>query len=250
MPQPLFDKPKIYQDPFKKEINQFCIERNDEWSNGGCKFATLLNLNSVDDKIIVQKWMIRSPKIKWLSNEMKVQVTFSKMKGVQLPEIYSTKYLTKGIPTRGAKGDIVLACVQWLEPENEVNMRTLSKTNNFVNRKGQISIFSFVHNNMKLLLVMTNFSITDFSVLGLFQIRNKDLLNHENTDVGSDYITPGLIDKFNRRLEPVVKFEKLVKVIELKRPMCLKEFSDRYGAEIIKDPATNDEILYLNIRRG
>ena len=204
MPQPLFDGPTIYQDPFKKEITQFCTERNDEWLNGGCKFATLLNLNNVDDKIIVQEWMMRSPKIKWLSNEMKVQVILSIMKGGQLPEEYSSKYLTKGIPTRGAKGDITLACVQRLEPENEVNMGTLTKINNFANRKGQIPIFNVVHNNMKLPLVMTNFSIKDCSVLGLSQIRNKELSSQRNTDVGSDYITPGLIDKFNRRLEPVV----------------------------------------------
>ena len=62
MPQPLFDRPTIYQDPFKKEITQFCTERNDPWINGGCKFATLLNLNNIDDKAIVEEWLMRPPK--------------------------------------------------------------------------------------------------------------------------------------------------------------------------------------------
>ena len=32
--------------------------------------------------------------------------------------------------------------------------------------------------------------------------------------------------------------------------MCLKEFCDRYEAKIIKHPETNEEILYLSIRRS
>ena len=167
MPQPLFDKPTIYQDPFKKEITQFCTERNDGWINGGCKFSMLLNLNNVDDKIIVEEWLMKVPKVKWLESKKKVQVLTSKCKGGQLPEEYSAKYVTKGIPTRGVKGDILLACVQRMEPENEVNMGTFTKINNFVNKRGNIPIFNAVHGNLKLPLVFQNFNIKECSVLGL-----------------------------------------------------------------------------------
>ena len=210
MPQPLFDKPTIYQDPFKKEITQFCTERNDGWINGGCKFSMLLNLNNVDDKIIVEEWLMKVPKVKWLESKKKVQVLTSKTKGGQLPEEYSAKYVTKGIPTRGVKGDILLACVQRMEPENEVNMGTFTKINNFVNKRGNIPIFNAVHGNLKLPLVFQNFNIKECSVLGLSQVKNKNLIEQEQCEAESEYIIPGLIDKFNRRLDQVVRYSKLV----------------------------------------
>ena len=103
LPQPLFERPTIYQDPFKKEITQFCTERNDKWINGGCKFAALLNLNNIDDKAIVEEWLMRIPKIEKVSEFGHIKIILNKMKGGQLPEEYSSKYLTKGVPTRGTK---------------------------------------------------------------------------------------------------------------------------------------------------
>ena len=81
MPQPLFERPTIYQDPFKKEITQFCTERNDKWINGGCKFAALLNLNNIDDKGIVEEWLMRLPKIEKVSEFGHIKIILNKMKG-------------------------------------------------------------------------------------------------------------------------------------------------------------------------
>ena len=71
------------------------------------------------------------------------------------------------------KGDILLACVQRMEPENEVNMGTFTKINNFVNKRGNIPIFNAVHGNLKLPLVFQNFNIKECSVLGLSQVKTK-----------------------------------------------------------------------------
>ena len=249
LPQKVYDQPTIYQDPFKKEITQFCSDRNDGLINGGCKFAILLNLNNVDDKLIVEEWLIKPPKVKWVSREKGAQITLAKMKGGQLPEEYTVKYLTKGVPARGAKGDVILACVETLEPENAVNMGVFTKMNNFVNRKGPIPIFNVVHNNMKLPLVLKNFNLKECSVLGLSQVKKANP-SEENDLNDADYITLGLIDKFNGRLDRVVKCGKLVREADFKREMALKEFCDRYEAKFIKDPETNDEILYLSVRRN
>ena len=47
----------------------------------------------------------------------------------------------------------------------------------------------------------------------------------------------------------MVKCGKLVREADFKREMALKEFCDRYEAKFIKDPETNDEILYLSVRK-
>ena len=158
------------------------------------------------------------------------------------------KYVTKGVPTRGTKGDVLLACVQHLNPENNINMGVLQKMNNVVNRKGPIPIFNVVHNNMKLPLVFKNFNLKECSVLGISKIKNRNEESDTNT-IDDDYISPNLIAKFDKRLDPVVKFGKLVRECDFKKDMSLMEFCDRYETKFVKDPETNDNILYLSLRR-
>ena len=100
--------------------------------------------------------------------------------------------------------------METLEPENAVNMGVFNKMNNFVNRKGPIPIFQVLHNNFKLPLVLKNFNLKECSVLGLSQIKKANQDDGTN-DIDSDYITPGLIDKFNGRLAEAVKYGKLVR---------------------------------------
>ena len=168
--------------------------------------------------------------------------------GGQLPEEYSSKYLTKGVPKRGNKGDVILACVQHLNPENNLNMGVFQRANNFVNRKGPIPIFNVVHNNMRLPLVFKNFNVKDCSVLGISKIKTRNqFIDTIITD--DDYITPGLMDKFDKRLDTVVKYGKLVRECDFRKDLSLKEFCDRFETKFVKDPDSHEEILYLSLRR-
>ena len=106
MPQPLLDTPSLYRDPHKKQLCHFSTERNDGILNGGCPFSILLNLNNVDDKIIVPQWLAKSPKVYWdCEGEKRINVVLNFTSNGDMAAEYVTKYMTKGIPKRGAKGD-------------------------------------------------------------------------------------------------------------------------------------------------
>ena len=64
-----------------------------------------------------------------------------------------------------------------------------------------------------------------------------------------DYITPGLMDKFDKRLDTVVKYGKLVRECDFRKDLSLKEFCDRFETKFVKDPDSHEEILYLSFRR-
>ena len=79
----------------------------------------LLNLNNVDDTAIVTEWLMKPPKVRWVPEEGTPKIILNAMKG-DLPEEYTCKYTTKGVPKRGTKGDILLACLEKLQPENRI----------------------------------------------------------------------------------------------------------------------------------
>ena len=128
MPKPKFDRPTIYRDPFKKELTQCSTAINDIWMNGVCPFSLLLNLNNVDDKLLLDEFLLKTPKIEWVPvSEGIVKIRLYVMKSGDLLAEYILKYTTKGVPNRETKGDVLLAAIQNLEPENAVNMGTFSK---------------------------------------------------------------------------------------------------------------------------
>ena len=127
-------------------------------------------------------------------------------------------------------------------------MGVFQRANNFVNRKGPIPIFNVVHNNMRLPLVFKNFNVKDCSVLGISKIKTRNqFIDTIITD--DDYITPGLMDKFDKRLDTVVKYGKLVRECDFRKDLSLKEFCDRFETKFVRDPDSHEEILYLSLRR-
>ena len=84
---------------------------------GGCPFALLFYLNNVEDTLIVPPFLWKPPKLKWVSkDEGGVIVQMNEVKNGDLPEEYTCKYTTKGVPKRGMKGDVLLACIPNLNP--------------------------------------------------------------------------------------------------------------------------------------
>ena len=169
-PQPLSDVPAIYNDPHKKEITQFTTACNDGYLNGHCPFAILLNLNNVDDKAIIPEWLIKRPKVCWVEGTPTIQLNI--MSSGDMPEEYTSKYVTKGVPKRGAKGDIVLVGMEHLQPENAVTMGCFTKMYNHVSHKGPLPIFNVVHNNFGIPLTFKNFNVKSCSVLGISKLQS------------------------------------------------------------------------------
>ena len=178
MPQPSTDVPMIYNDPHKTEIVQFTTERNDEYITGSCPFSILLNLNNVDDKIVLPEWLLKPPKISWEGIDSPI-IEINIMSNGELPEDYLTKYIVKGRPKRGAKGEIVVAAYENLQPENAITTGVLAKMYNQVCSKGPIPIFNVVHNNLNLPLVVKNFNTKACSVLGISLVASSNPENIE-----------------------------------------------------------------------
>ena len=163
----------IYKDPHKRKLVQFTTDRNDGLITGSCPFAILLNLNNVDDKIVLPEWLLKPPKIIWDGTEI-LSVEINITSNGELPEDYLTKYIVKGQPKRGAKGEVMVAAYEKLEPENAVTTGVFAKMYNRVSSKGPIPIFNVVHNNLNLPLVMKNFETKACSVLGISTIANSN----------------------------------------------------------------------------
>ena len=137
---------------------------------------------------------MKPPKVRWGPEEGSPKIILNAIKG-NLPEEYTCKYTTKGVPKRGTKGDILLACVENLQPENSVTMGIFTKMNNFANRKGPIPIFQVVHGNMGIPIVFKNFNTKTCSVLGISKLRGTTMDNGEGTSENDEYINPSLIKK-------------------------------------------------------
>ena len=114
----------IYKDPHKRKLVQFTTDRNDGLITGSCPFAILLNLNNVDDKIVLPEWLLKPPKITWDGTEI-LSVEINITTNGELPEDYLTKYIVKGQLKRSAKGDVMVAAYEKLEPENAVTTGVL-----------------------------------------------------------------------------------------------------------------------------
>ena len=214
-----------------------------------CPFSILLNLNNVDDKTIIPEWLMKPPKINYVSEtEGIIDVQINEGRG-DMPEEYVSKYATKGVPTRGAKGDVVLVGIDHLHPENAVTMGALIKMYNHVSKKGEIPIFNAVHNNFILPLVLKNFSTKSCSVLGISKVKAVDKDSDNEEIENEEYVNPNLIDKFNRRWDELVITGKDVKEEDYQKTMSLKEFCDRYDAKWSKVGDANESCLHLTIRR-
>ena len=166
-----------------------------------------------------------------------------------MPGEYSGKYMTKGVPKRGTKGDVVLAGLQPLQPENAVTMGVFQRMYNHVNQKGPIPIFNVVHNNFDIPLTFKNFNTKSCSVLGISKLRSSNQDTDEDTTENEEYVNPSLLDKFDRRWDEVVQTGKDVKEEEFRKDISLREFCDRFESKICKIPETNDRCLHLTIRR-
>ena len=204
-PQPLTDVPAIYNDPHKKEITQFTTACNDGFLNGHCPFAILLNLNNADDKAIIPEWLVKRPKVRWLSKaEGTVTWELNVMSSGEMPEEYTSKYVTKGVPKRGAKGDVVLVGMENLQPENAVTMGSFTKMYNHVSRKGPLPIFNVVHNNFGIPLTFKNFNVKSCSVLGISKLQSASKNQDNKENENDEYVNPSLIENFDRRWDDVV----------------------------------------------
>ena len=93
-----------------------------------------------------------------------------------MQEKYTSKYVTKGVPKRGAKVDVVLVGMENLQPENAVTMDSFTKMYNHVSGKGPLPIFNVALNSFVIPLAFKNFNIKSFSVLGISKLQsaNKD----------------------------------------------------------------------------
>ena len=171
------------------------------------------------------------------------------MSNGELPEEYATKYVTKGVPKRGAKGDIVLVGMEHLQPENAVTMGVFTKMYNHVSRKGPLPIFNVVHNNFGIPLAFKNFNTKSCSVLGISTLQSASKDKDDQDNENDEYVNPSLIEKFDRRWDDEVITGKEVKEDDLKKNMSLKEFCDRFEAKWSKAPESNTSCLHLTIRR-
>lgn len=192
--------------------------------------------------------ILKSPKLSWENNEIP-SIEINTMSNGELPEDYLTKYIVKGRPKRGAKGDILVAAYEKLQPENAVTTGVFTKMYNRVCSKGPVPIFNVVHNNLNLPLVLTNFNTKACSVLGISLVASSNQECNEEDIENKDYINPSLIEKFAKRWDDVVKIGKLVRKEDFRKKMSVKEFCDRFEGKWTKNKESNENVLSLSVRR-
>ena len=207
-PQPTGMYSAIYQDPHDKKLCQFRTACNDGFLNGGCPFSLPFNLHNVDDKAVVPSWISKKPTIKWQveGNKLIPKLCLHLDMDGEIVGEYCAKYASKPTQPRTSHGDMMIAAMENLQPENAVTTGIFSRMYNKVSQKGPQPIFQCVHKNLQLPLVIKNFDCRECSVLGISKVVQKTTGSKDNDKeepMGIEYAMPSLLERFDRRWDTV-----------------------------------------------
>ena len=86
-------------------------------------------------------------------------------------------------------------------------------------------------------------------VLGISKLQSASKNQDEKENENDEYVSPSLIEKFDRRWDDVVITGKDVKEEDFRKDMSLKEFCDRFDSKRAKLQDADTPCLHLTIKR-
>ena len=203
-PQKTRELSGIYHDPHNRKIKQFGTACNDGNFNRGCPFATLFNLNNVEDKAIVPAFLSKPPKVQWsvVDNKLSGPLCLYEHSSGDIGGAYVLKYASKPDVPKLSDSDIMLVASEHIQPSNAITTGTITRAYNTSCQKGPQPIFQAAHNNLDLPLYSRNFKGKSYSTMGVSLIK---LATNNNESEGGDendgveYALPNILEKFNNR---------------------------------------------------